>query len=241
MLNPLRIVHTSDVHLDDNVEGQRAQAAFVRVVDQVLAQHAQLFLIAGDLFDHNRVPAAVIDFVHAQLARLSCPTVIIPGNHDCYNERSILRRTDFDAERHGIHLLSEAEGERVHFEHLHATVWGRGMIEHEPDNKPLKGCPDRHSNTWHIGMAHGFYVDYPEHMRSSLITPEDIAACGFDYLALGHVHVSSEIRHGRTLACYPGSPGHAYGGSRYTPSVAVVDLRPQQEIQLRLVPIAPAE
>ncbi len=241
MLSQLRIVHTSDVHLDDNAEGQRAQAAFAQVVDAVLAQHAQLFLIAGDLFDHNRVPGHVIDFVHAQLARVTCPTVIIPGNHDCYNERSILRRTDFDPDEHGIHLLSEEDGQRVHFDHLHATVWGRGMIEHEPANKPLRNAPDRHGDTWNIGMAHGFYVDYPETMRSSLITPDEIAASGFDYLALGHVHVASEIRHGQTLACYPGSPSMGYGSTRYVPSVAVVDLLPSVGPQLRIVALPKAE
>ena len=237
MLKPLRIVHTSDVHLDDNLDGQRAQSAFVHVVDAVLAHQAHLFLIAGDLFDHNRVSAQVIEFVHDQLARVTCPTVIIPGNHDCYNERSILRRTEFHPDLHDVHLLSDEEGQRVHFESLHATVWGRGMIEHEPANKPMKGVPDRHLDTWHIGMAHGFYVDYPEPMRSSLITPDEIANSGLDYLALGHVHVASEIRHGSTVACYPGSPSMGYGSTRYVPSVAVIDLHPSQALQLRIVPL----
>ena len=63
MLRSLKIAHTSDVHLDDGVEGARAQSAFTTVVDHVLSANAQLFLIAGDLFDHNRVSAAVIEFV----------------------------------------------------------------------------------------------------------------------------------------------------------------------------------
>ena len=241
MLRPLKIAHTSDVHLDDGAEGERAQAAFVSVVDQVRLSEAELFLIAGDLFDHNRVSARVIEFVYAQLARIACPTVIIPGNHDCFNERSILRRTDFTQVGAHVHLLSDQDGSQITLDELHATVWGRGMIEHEPENKPLRGVPARVGDCWHIGMAHGFYVDYPETMRSSLITPDEIAASGFDYLALGHVHVAAQHRHGNTLACYPGTPLPPFSGSRHVPSVAIVDLLPGQPAQVRLQPIHSGE
>jgi DNA repair exonuclease SbcCD nuclease subunit len=60
-------------------------------------------------------------------------------------------------------------------------------------------------------MAHGLYMDEPESDRSSLITPQEIADSGFDYLALGHVHVHRQVRHGNTLACYPGVPAASYG------------------------------
>ena len=60
-------------------------------------------------------------------------------------------------------------------------------------------------------MAHGLYMDDPESDRSSLITPQEIADSGFDYLALGHVHVHRQMRHGNTLACYPGVPAAYYG------------------------------
>jgi DNA repair exonuclease SbcCD nuclease subunit len=99
------------------------------------------------------------------------------------------------------------------------------MVEHEPAYKPLRHAPDRHGDTWNIGMAHGFYVDYPETMRSSLITPDEIAASGFDYLALGHVHAHRQMRHGKTLACYPGVCA-AHMGTIETGCVAVVTLTP---------------
>ena len=58
---------------------------------------------------------------------------------------------------------------------------------------------------------------------------------------LGHVHVASEMRHGQTLACYPGSPSMGYGSTRYVPSVAVVDLLPSVGPQLRIVALPKAE
>jgi len=218
MIRPLKIAHTSDVHLHDGDDGQHVRDAFARVIDAVLDVHSDLFLIAGDLFDHNRIQGDVIDFVYEQLARVSCPTVIIAGNHDCWEERSVLRRMDFRHAGHHVTLLDEAEGKRVEFAELHATVWGRCMLDHDPTNKPMGGSPPRKADLWHIGMAHGLYTDDPESDRSSLITPREIADSGFDYLALGHVH-------GNTLACYPGVPA-AYYGTTQSGCMALVELTP---------------
>jgi DNA repair exonuclease SbcCD nuclease subunit len=225
MKRPLKIAHTSDVHLHDGDDSERTRIAFARVVDAVLAERVDLFLVAGDLFDHTRIEGDIIDFTYEQLARIDCPTVIIPGNHDCWQERSILRRMDFRHAGHHVHLLDQPEGALVQFAALHATVWGRCMLDHVPSNKPLAGCPARTGDYWHIGMAHGLYVDYPESERSSLITAEEVEASGLDYLALGHVHAHRLMRHGRTIACYPGSPA-AHLGTRQSGSMAVVELEP---------------
>lgn len=228
MIRPLKITHTSDVHLHDGDGKERVQEAFARVIDAVVDSGSDLFLVAGDLFDHNRVTGACIDFVYAQLARLACPSVIIAGNHDCFEEKSVLRNMDFSLAGQHVHMLREIEGTHIELPQLHATVWGRGMVDHDLNNKPLAGSPQRVRDLWHIGMAHGLYVDYPEKHRSSLITPEEIAATGFDYLALGHVHVHAQMRHGRTLACYPGAPV-PYDSDRHFACVAIVDLIPGED------------
>ncbi|HYC47456.1 MAG TPA: DNA repair exonuclease [Burkholderiales bacterium] len=225
MIRPLKLAHTSDVHLHDGEAGQHVRDAFARVIDTVLAVRSDLFLIAGDLFDHNRVKGDVIDFVYEQLARVHCPTVIIAGNHDCWEERSVLRRMDFRHAGHHVTLLDEAEGRQIEFPELHATVWGRCMLDHDRGNKPLAGAPPRKGNLWHIGMAHGLYMEDPDSDRSSLITPHEIEHSGFDYLALGHVHAHRQMRHGDTLACYPGVPMPYYGTDE-SGEMTLVELTP---------------
>lgn len=204
MIRPLKIVHTSDVHLNDEHDGAQVREAFTQVVDTVLDTESDLFLIAGDLFDHNEIARKTVDFVYEQLSRVKCETVIIVGNHDVWDERSIVKRMDFRKAGHHVTLLDDAEGSQVEFTELHATVWGRCMLDHDLSNKPMAGAPQRKRNLWHIGMAHGLYTDDPDTERSSLITPPEIEASGFDYLALGHVHAHRQMRHGNTLACYPG-------------------------------------
>lgn len=210
----LRIVHTSDVHLDNSSHGDHPSAdVFRRVVDTVLHEEADLFLIAGDLFDHNRVKQPAVDLVYEELARVACPVVVIPGNHDCVAHDSVYHRIDFSEAGSHVHALTRELGASVVLDELHATVWGKGMVEHEPANQPLAGVPARHEDRWHIGMAHGYFVEDGESERSSLITRREIAESGLDYLALGHVHVYMDVSQGTTPACYPGSPSRQYAGS----------------------------
>jgi DNA repair exonuclease SbcCD nuclease subunit len=231
MIRPLHIAHTSDVHLGNGEEGAHARDAFSRVVDAVIDTRADLFLIAGDLFDHNRIDRTVVDFVYEALSRVECPTVLIAGNHDVWEERAVLRRMNFSKAGHHVTLLDEVEGTSVEFPELHATVWGRCMIDHDRTNKPLAGTPPRTRDLWHIGMAHGLYSDEPDCERSSLITPAEIEASGFDYLALGHVHAHRRMKHGKTLACYPGVPAQHYGTAA-AGTMALVELRPGKEVRV---------
>ncbi len=194
------------------------------MIEQVHAEAADLLLIAGDLFDSDRVGSAAVDFAIAALARVPCSVVLMPGNHDCYDDASIYRSVDFrDAGSH-VHTLMVPDGEVLEFSELEITVWGRAMVSHDDRNRPLDGLPERRGHFWHVGMAHGLVSDDPREARSSLIRSEEIAACGLDYLALGHVHVFRDVSARGTRACYSGSPVPVH--SEAVGSVAVIALDP---------------
>jgi len=85
------VLHTADVHLGSDSYGdatqqvahdERHRRAFRRVIELAVLDQVDLVLIAGDLFDHNRVPDELVAFVQAELALLRQPVVILPGNHD---------------------------------------------------------------------------------------------------------------------------------------------------------------
>ncbi len=238
------MIHTSDVHLDGGSEPAagplaEAEAGFVKVVEQVLELEADMLLIAGDLFDSNRVYPPIVDFVADQLQRLRCPVVLIPGNHDCYDEASVYRRFDFRELGSNVVPLTAENGEVAVFEELDVTIWGKGLVDHHPGNKPMAGLPARATQGWFIGMAHGFFVEDPKELRSSLITPDEIASSDLDYLALGHVHVFRDVSQGGTRAFYPGVPSVQYAPERSC--VAVVDFEHAEGVlvsELRLNGVA---
>jgi DNA repair exonuclease SbcCD nuclease subunit len=62
-------------------------------------------------------------------------------------------------------------------------------------------------------MAHGFFYEErqrPE--RSSPIFAEEIRDTGWDYIALGHHHVQTDVSQGRVVAYYAGAPLIDEGG-----------------------------
>ena len=232
MVKPLRIVHTSDVHVDNRaLERPASELPLRRVVEAVREEAADLLLIAGDLFDSSRVSAATVELVLGELRRVPCTTVVLPGNHDCYDGDSIYRRVDFRVAGPHVHALLDEEGETLEFPELDATVWGRAMVEHDAAYRPLASVPGRRGDYWHLGVAHGFVAAENPDLRASPITPQEIGRSGLDYLALGHVHVFRDVSERGTRACYSGSPGPAYAGAG-PGSVALVALDPVGGVEI---------
>ena len=209
----LTLLHTADVHLDDwprgTMEPPGAHRAFAAIIDRAIEGAVDFVLIAGDLFDHNRVADETVVFAQSQLRRLPCPAVILPGNHDCLHPDGIYRRHDFSAACGNVRVITELDGQTIAFPELDLVVWGRGMETHEPDFHPLAHIPKRHAEParWHVAMAHGFfYEDFETPERSSPILAAEIRQTGWDYVAMGHKHVTANHSQGSVAAWYPGTP-----------------------------------
>jgi DNA repair exonuclease SbcCD nuclease subunit len=220
----LRLLHTADVHLGarhadlgDRASAQRERqfAAFVAAVDLAIAEDVGLVLVAGDLFDSNVQPRRSVDKVAAQLHRLveaRIRTVIAPGTHDVYDAASIYRAHDLAAlagAPEGLVTVLTPEAPDIHLEPLDVVVHGRPFTTKRAPHSPLQGLDataDRRA-TWHVGLLHAAVAIPGQTDRDEVvITPEEIAASGLDYLALGHWHSFSQGRAGSTVYAYSGAP-----------------------------------
>lgn len=203
-----------------------------------------LVLIAGDLFDHNRVADETVAFVYEELQRLRQPVVILPGNHDCLSTNAIYDRHDVTAGSDHVRVITELDGQTIEFPGLDLVIWGRAMEEHEPGFHPLAHLPSRDAGRWHIAMAHGFF--YPERQpadRSSPIFAEEIRDTGWDYVALGHQHVPTDVSQGTVVARYSGAPLIDWRAEPTGGHVALVDLSPERGVTVhprRVLSGAPA-
>ena len=223
----LRIIHTADVHLgarhDDLGEQASAQrerqfAAFTAAVDLALAEKVDLFLIAGDLFDSNVQPRRSVERVAAQLKRLAesrIRTVIIPGTHDCYDRASIYRADDLKAlsgSRPDDDLVTILTPDQpsIHVASCDVVVHGPVFATKKAPHSPLRdlaGRPGDPPATWRIGMVHGSIAIPGKTERDDVvITADEIAATGFDYLAMGHWHSTQHARAGGVTYAYAGAP-----------------------------------
>ncbi len=223
----LRIIHTADVHLgarhDDLGEQASAQrerqfAAFTAAIDLALAEKVDLFLIAGDLFDSNVQPRRSVERVAAQLKRLAgskIRTVVVPGTHDCYDRSSIYRTYDLKALAGSLpddDLVTVLSPDRpsVHITACDVVVHGPVFPTKKAPHSPLRDLAGQVGDppaTWRVGMIHGSIAIPGKTERDDVvITTEEIAATGFDYLALGHWHSAQQSRAGGVTYAYAGAP-----------------------------------
>jgi exonuclease SbcD len=220
----LRLLHTADVHLGARhtdlgeraaVLRERQFAAFRTSVELAIVEKVDIFLVAGDLFDSNTQPRRSVERVAAELGRLArsgVRTVIIPGTHDVYDGASIYRSYDLAgmarAASDWVVVLTPYVPEVV-FPPLDTIIYGRVFDTKRSPRSPLAGL-DARSETrakWKVGMVHGaLAIPGRTETDSVVITEEEIARTGLDYLALGHWHSAIEGRAGNVSYAYSGAP-----------------------------------
>lgn len=189
---PRRILHTSDLHIASL--GDRACRSLEALVDLAIQAKVDLFIIVGDLFEHNGVDDNLVRFVVEQLERVPVDVLILPGNHDCLTSDSVYNRVGLWQGAANIRLFRAQQGETLTFPEIGVSVWGKPIKTYEQDVLPLVGIPQPEENEhWHIALAHGYYSSEEEEYSlfpSYHITQEEIdASTGWDYIALGHYPV----------------------------------------------------
>jgi DNA repair exonuclease SbcCD nuclease subunit len=198
-----RIVHTSDLHMLACQD--KAAHSLEGVVNLAIKSRADLLLIAGDLFDQNRIDDAVLAYVQEQMWRIPIPVVILPGNHDCLVADSVYRSSRW-RECRNVHILTSGPGETLELHDQGFSIWGKPIDTYD-DVHPLKDMPRPQQNgAWNIAVAHGMYVRKPpEFVRSYIITEAELKGSGWDYMALGHMPRFDRVCDD-PVACYSGSP-----------------------------------
>ncbi|HEY3522951.1 MAG TPA: DNA repair exonuclease [Candidatus Limnocylindrales bacterium] len=224
----LRLLHTADVHLGArhadlgdgaSAQRERQQAAFAAAIDLAIAERVDLVLIAGDLFDSNVQPKRSVERVAADLARLKAArirTVILPGTHDVYDRASIYRAYDLKAlagvgaNEDWITILTP-DRPSVHLASCDVVVVG---VVHDTKRAPrgaltaaIANVPEEAAATWGIGMLHGaLAIAGRTDGDDVVVSIDEIAASGLDYLALGHWHSTQQGTAGDTTWAYSGAP-----------------------------------
>ena len=225
-MKKLRLIHTSDTHLGTEWRPELEEAALRTLVGGVAQLQGDALLIVGDVFDHARVTDQVLEFFLEQMASLSVPAIVLPGNHDLYDENSLYLREPFRQKPDNLHILSDWDGQTLSFPDLGLDVWGRAMLVHTPEFRPLAGMPPRENGRWLVALAHGhFHFEYDTENRSSPIYPQEVAEASCHYLALGHWERHVDVSQGEVTAVYSGSPLGALQSNDVV-TVTVADLDP---------------
>lgn len=196
-----------------------------------------MLLLAGDVFDNERIGDDVALYFLDQMSRLEVPAVVLPGNHDLFHETSVYRRAIFADKPNNLHVFQNTDGESLSFPELGLELWGRAMPVHTPAFQPLAGMPSRTDGQWLVALAHGhFHFEDDRDQRSSPIYPQDVAEATCHYLALGHWDRHVDVSRGNVTAVYSGCPLGTIGDPD-SGMVTVVDLDPAVGVSFHQTPI----
>jgi DNA repair protein SbcD/Mre11 len=205
----MRLVHLSDLHLGfrqfhrqtpagiNQREADVAQA-FKRAVDTTIALDPELVVIGGDVFHNVRPSNPAILHAFQQFSRLRAElphatVVMVAGNHDTPRaaETGCILRLFIPL---GLHVV-EAGPERLHFPEHDLSILA---IPDVPGAERVALVPDAGAK-YNVLLAHCEVEGVLPHKavtgeRSGVeVSPAELAADRWSYVALGHYHVMREI------------------------------------------------
>ena len=206
----MKLAHLADLHLGfrqfdrqtprgGNQREADVAEAFRRAVDDLLVQRPDLILLAGDIFHSVRPTNPAILFFFQQLQRLrsglpESPIVVVAGDHD--TPRSVETGTILRLyEALGVEVATDRP-RRIAFPRLDCAVLAvphQALLQAErPALRPEPGA------ALNVLVTHGDWPGLGEERGTkdyggAMLQREDLAPSQWDYVALGHYHVSHQV------------------------------------------------
>jgi exonuclease SbcD len=199
-MKPVRFIHTSDIHLDTSFSGsafpshlgdrkrEAIRGTFRRIIEDARLRDADFVLIAGDLFEMDRITPDTCEFLKQQFESLnSIPVFIAPGNHDPFIQGSPYREESWPA---NVRVFDSDEFQSVELPHLGVRVTGFGFTRPHLEDHHFQRLPVLSKELFNIVISHGSDVSRVPVGKSKHgpFAIEEIAGKNVQYCALGHYH-----------------------------------------------------
>lgn len=250
----MRFLHLADLHLDtsfatrsETLAGRLRNAtreALSRAVDQALAEDVDAVLIAGDLFDGDRLSFRTERFLLESLSRLTAqdiPVVYATGNHDPGGPAGPASRIPWPP---GVHLLAGPEARRIPIHRGDRQVgWVTGAGHDSPrvDQDLSRGFPRPEGELPEVGLLHTQVVGSRGAELHDRYAPSELTrlqASGFDYWALGHIHQPQALCRDPAIH-YPGNLQGRHPGESGPRGGLLVEVERGHPARVRFVELAP--
>jgi len=201
----MKFIHAADIHLDTPFFGREesvrtklkeaTREAFSGAVRAAVERGVHAFLVAGDLFDNERLTFASERFLLREMARLREAGIQVfyaTGNHDPGRANYRARQMPWPD---NVHLFSGTAAKTVAV----SDAQGRqvGWLTSAGHNSPREsanlagGFGRARPDLPHVAMLHAHVSSGSEPGEHEIYAPcgrRDLESPGFDYWALGHIH-----------------------------------------------------
>jgi len=214
-MSAFTFIHAADLHLGSPLASlatrnrdlaERFMAAgreaFTALVERAVAMGAAFVLVSGDVYDGDWTDHSIGLFFAREVAKLEragIPLAYVRGNHDA---RSVITRAltlpasvlEFPTGSAGLHRLDE----------LRVALHGRSFADRSVPEDFVAGYGAPLEGWFNIGLLHTSCAGYPGHQTYAPCTVAELAAKGYQYWALGHVHDFAELSREPHIV-YPGN------------------------------------
>jgi len=229
----MKFLHAADIHLDSPLRGLAlrhgipahvtkdcTRKAFTNLIDLAITEDVAFLLIAGDLYDGDWRDFSTGLFFNEQMRRLARPCIIVRGNHDA---ASVISR-DLTPPPN-VHVMSARKVDVWTSDELGVVVHGRSFPDRHIPEDFSAAYPGPDAGRLSIAMLHTSAEDIGEHEVYAPCRVGALAALGYDYWALGHIH-DRRVLNERPLIVFPGNTQGRHikeTGSKGATLVEVVD------------------
>lgn len=195
-----KFLHAADIHLDSPLRGLAAyegapvealrgatRAAFRNLIDSAIQERVAFVVIAGDLYDGTWRDYQTGLFFVAEMGRLRAagiPAYVLYGNHDAESE--ITRRLPLPD---NVHPFPTSRAATFRLDHLKVALHGQSFRTAATIDNLVPAYPEPVPGWLNIGVLHtALEGSNTEHARYAPCSVQELAAKGYQYWALGHVH-----------------------------------------------------
>ncbi len=221
-----QFIHAADIHLDSPLRGLTSfddapvdqirtatRRAFENLVDLAIRESVAFVLIAGDLWDGDWPDAGPGLFFIKQATRLrqaDIPIYVVKGNHDAENALTRELRYPKNVCIFG-HLRPETvpRDEREHFDArlklLNVAIHGQSFREANVTGDLAAVYPAPVPGAFNIGLLHTCLDGDSRHYAYAPASVDALAAKGYQYWALGHVHQRRALERSGVPIVFPGN------------------------------------
>lgn len=212
----MRFIHAADIHLDSPLVGLAAyqdapvetlrtatRDAFDNLVGEAIAEQVDFMVIAGDLYDGGWKDFNTGIFFVAQMGRLKAAGILVYlllGNHDAESEM-----TKRLALPDNVHKFPVGKAATFRLPELRVALHGRSFKEAATTENLALTYPDPVPGWLNIGVLHTALEGNSAHANYAPCSIAELAAKGYQYWALGHVHEHRVWQEGASTIAFPGN------------------------------------
>ncbi|WP_102349134.1 metallophosphoesterase family protein [Bacillus sp. Marseille-P3661] len=209
-------IHAADIHLDSPLTGleqyegapvdrirSATRDAFKNLVDLAIEKRVSFIIIAGDLYDGDWKDYNTGLFFVSQMVRLQKEGIkvfLIRGNHDAASLiTKELKLPDNVVE------FSTKQAESYLIDELGVAIHGQGFATRSVEENLVKNYPTRKEGYLNIGILHTSATGREGHETYAPCSVDDMKEKGYDYWALGHIHLREVLHEKDPVVIFPGN------------------------------------